>query len=129
MWQWTFNCGARPCPDELQHFTRARDHALRVRGSSTADYTVPIGSVPGEYKNSNVSEDYSHFLTGFVLDTPRDSKLVLQNGRLTEPINLFVPSLKNTYLDTNLQIDQTSNFPPCLQNSTSNPNPYSLKFF
>ena len=36
-----------------------------------------------ECNNSeNVSIDYLNLLTGFVLETPRDSKLVLQDGRL-----------------------------------------------
>ena len=51
--------------------------------------------------------------------------MVLQDGRLTETINLFVPSLDTFNLNTSPQIDQTSNVPPNLQNSTSNPNPQS----
>ena len=128
MWQWSFNCGARPGPDELHYFAKDWDHALWVGGGSTVHHSVPIGSVPGECKNSNVSGKYSHLLTGFVLDTPRDSKLVLQNGRLTENINLFVPSLEIANLNTNHQSDQTLNLPPNLQNSTSDPNPQPFRF-
>ena len=99
-----------------------------MRGGSTANYSVPIGLVPGECKNSNVSEHYSHLLTGFVLDTPRDSKLVLQNGRLTETINLFVPSLEIANSNTNHQFDQTLNLPLDLQNSTPDLNSHSFRF-
>ena len=125
MWQWTSQTGDRPCCDKVHQIVQARDYTFWVHSSSNSS-SGPTPSVSGESQlSTDVSIDYSSLMTKdeLIVETPRDSNLEFNLGRLTKEmfvLNIFSnncsPCVHNFHIPADLQ-SSVSQIPSQTQSS------------